>query len=190
MTTAIPKTQWAVQLTGPDELILNKQKPVHQPGPHQILCRVEAVGLCFSDLKLLKQFSTHARKTDILSGIDPAVLDEIPSYVPADQPTVPGHESVVRVVAVGDQFFMWFLGNDGRQWRAGFATSLDGVHWTKSKANPILEGGNAEAWDSGSIWGLDVVRDGDRFHIRYSATDRQSRDPQTIRIGYAGSRPK
>ena len=95
-----------------------------------------------------------------------------------------------RVIAVGDQFFMWFLGNDGRQWRVGFATSPDGVHWTKSKANPILEGGDTEAWDAGSIWGLDVVHEGDRFHIWYSATDHHSRDPQTIRIGYANSRPK
>jgi threonine dehydrogenase-like Zn-dependent dehydrogenase len=39
---------------------------------------------------------------DIVSGIEPAVLAEIPSYVPADKPTVPGHETVVRVEAVGE----------------------------------------------------------------------------------------
>jgi len=101
MNESIPQTQHAVQLIGPDELTFNRAKPVTRPGPHQILCRVEAVGLCFSDLKLLKQFSGHARKSNILSGIDPAILDEIPSYVPGNKPTVPGHESVVRVVAVG-----------------------------------------------------------------------------------------
>jgi threonine dehydrogenase-like Zn-dependent dehydrogenase len=99
----LPRTQHAVQLVGPDEVIFNQSKAVHKPGRRQILCRIEAVGLCFSDLKLLKQFSSHARKTKIISGIDPEVLKEIPSYVPGDAPTVPGHEAVVRTVAVGGE---------------------------------------------------------------------------------------
>ena len=99
----LPETQYAVQLVGPDALVLNKSKKVFSPGPHQVLCRVEVVGLCFSDLKLLKQFSCHVRKSEIVSGIDPEVLEEIPSYVPGDAPTVPGHETVVIVEAVGPQ---------------------------------------------------------------------------------------
>lgn len=103
MSSEIPKTQRAVQLIGPDELILNTAKSVHTPGPYQILCKIEAVGLCFSDLKLLKQFSEHARKGNIKSGIERAVLDEIPSYVSGDKPTVPGHETVVIVCAIGEK---------------------------------------------------------------------------------------
>ncbi len=99
----IPKTERAVQLIGPDQLVLNESKPVPAPGPHQVLCKVEVVGLCFSDLKLLKQFTGHARKSEVISGIDKNVLAEIPSYVPGDKPTVPGHETVVRVVAAGDK---------------------------------------------------------------------------------------
>ena len=97
----LPKTQYAVQLVGPDELVLNKSKEVFRPGPHQILCRVEVVGLCFSDLKLLKQFSSHVRKSEIVSGIGAEVLSQIPSYVPGEALTVPGHETVVRIEAVG-----------------------------------------------------------------------------------------
>jgi len=99
--TNIPKTQYAVQLVGPDKLILNKSKQVAIPGRHQLLCRVEAVGLCFSDLKLLKQFSSHVRKSEVVSGVDLNILKEIPSYVPGDAATVPGHEAVVRIEAVG-----------------------------------------------------------------------------------------
>jgi len=99
----IPETQRAIQLIGPNELRLNPSKRIKPPGPHQILCRVEAVGLCFSDLKLLKQFSTHARKTSILSGIDKKILEEVSSYVPDGAPTVPGHEASVRVCAVGEE---------------------------------------------------------------------------------------
>ncbi len=97
----IPKTQHAVQLVGPDELAFTESKLVPKPGPHQILCKVEVVGLCFSDLKLLKQFSTHVRKSEIVSGIDTKILKEIPSYVPGKAPTVPGHEVVVRIVEAG-----------------------------------------------------------------------------------------
>ncbi len=99
--TDLSKTQYAVQLVGPDELVLNKSKKVFAPGTHQILCRVEAVGLCFSDLKLLKQFSSHVRKSEVVSGIDLKILKEIPSYVPGKTPTVPGHETVVRIEAIG-----------------------------------------------------------------------------------------
>ncbi len=97
----LPETQCAVQLVGPDKLVLNKSKEVFRPGRHQILCRVEAVGLCFSDLKLLKQFSSHVRKSEIVSGIDLEILKEVPGYVPGEAPTVPGHEAVVIIERVG-----------------------------------------------------------------------------------------
>jgi threonine dehydrogenase-like Zn-dependent dehydrogenase len=100
-TPTIPNQQRAVQLIGPDQLQINNAKPVFEPGPHQVLGRVEVVGLCFSDLKLLKQFSGHARKSQVAGGIDQKALLEMPHYVPGDKPTVPGHETVVRIVKVG-----------------------------------------------------------------------------------------
>src|SRR5580765_2294854 len=100
-TTTIPKQQRAVQLIGPDQLQINESKAVFEPGPHQVLGRVEVVGLCFSDLKLLKQFSGHARKSAVASGIDPKALLDMPNYVPGEKPTVPGHETVIRIVKVG-----------------------------------------------------------------------------------------
>ncbi len=56
----IPEKQTAVQLVGPDKLVLNTEKSVPKPGPHQILAKVESVGLCFSDMKLL-----HAGKVPL-----------------------------------------------------------------------------------------------------------------------------
>lgn len=102
MTTAtIPQKQRAVQLVGPDQLQVNENKSVFEPGPHQVLGKVEVVGLCFSDLKLLKQFSGHARKSEVTAGVDPKALAEMPNYVPGNKATVPGHETVVRIVKVG-----------------------------------------------------------------------------------------
>ncbi len=99
----LPRVQRAVELVGPGELRVNAEKPVHPPGPHQVLCRVEAVGLCFSDLKLVKQFADHPRKSAVIAGIDRQVLEGIPSYVPGERPTVPGHEAAVRIAAVGNE---------------------------------------------------------------------------------------
>ncbi len=100
--SALPAVQHALQLVGPGKLRLNTAKPVTPPGPMQMLARVEAVGLCFSDMKLLKQFADHPRKAPIERGIDPEILRGLPSYVPGDLPTVPGHEVCCRIVAVGE----------------------------------------------------------------------------------------
>lgn len=99
--TQIAKTQNAIQFVGPDEVTLNPSKPVPEVGPTQVLVKVEAVGICFSDTKLLHAFTAHPRKGEILTGMSAAELAEIPSYVPGDRPTVPGHECCGRVVAVG-----------------------------------------------------------------------------------------
>src|SRR3712207_1419433 len=99
----LPEKQYAVQLVGPGELKVNPEKEVFRPGPYGILAKIEAVGLCFSDLKLLKQFADHPRKSEVVRGVSPEVLQEIPSYVPGNKPTVPGHEVTCRIVAVGDK---------------------------------------------------------------------------------------
>jgi threonine dehydrogenase-like Zn-dependent dehydrogenase len=99
----LPATQYAVQLVGPGQLRLNPAKAVSRPGPHQILAKVECVGLCFSDLKLLKQFDQHPRKSIVVKGLTSEALDEMPNYVPGAKPTVPGHEVTCRIVAVGSK---------------------------------------------------------------------------------------
>ena len=100
--TTIPTTQHAIQITGVDAIEVNPAKPVDAVGPTQLLLQVEACGICFSDTKLLHAFDSHPRKSEIVSGLTPAELAEIPSYKPGSAATVPGHEPVGRVVAVGD----------------------------------------------------------------------------------------
>ena len=100
---ALPETQHAVQLVGPGKLQLNREKNVPKPGPYEMLLKIQAVGLCFSDLKLLKQFDGHARKSEVVSGIDQEILKGLRSYLPGDQPVVPGHEVVCEIIAAGDR---------------------------------------------------------------------------------------
>jgi threonine dehydrogenase-like Zn-dependent dehydrogenase len=62
--------------------------PVPTPGPDQLLVRVDAVGMCFSDTKLIKQGGKHPKLYD-------RDLEK--------EPTVLGHEVALTVIAVGTQ---------------------------------------------------------------------------------------
>lgn len=101
--TQIPQTQYAVQIVAADETQLNTEKPVPELGPTQVLCKIEATGICFSDTKLLHAFTSHPRKGEVLTFMTADELATIPSYVPGETPTVPGHEACARVVAVGSE---------------------------------------------------------------------------------------
>ena len=94
----IPDRQWLWPLYGAgfDRLGIDDrpiQAPVVHPGPDQLLVRHDAVGICFSDIKIIKQGGSHPR----LVGRDLA-----------REPVVMGHEVSVTVVEVGanlrDQF--------------------------------------------------------------------------------------
>ena len=100
---AVPAEQHAIQYLGVDEFVHNAAKPVDPVGPTQLLLRVEACGICFSDTKLLHAFQDHPRKLPVVSGLTAEELADIPSYHPGAEPTVPGHEPVARVVAAGEQ---------------------------------------------------------------------------------------
>jgi predicted GH43/DUF377 family glycosyl hydrolase len=96
-----------------------------------------------------------------------------------------------EVLLVGDTYFLFHLGNNGKKWTLGVATSADGVHWTKAVANPVLDVGGKDAWDGGSILGVDVLWFDGRFHVWYAAHSLadagKDEARQAIRIGYAVS---
>lgn len=98
------------------------------------------------------------------------------------------------VLKVEDVFYMFFLGGGTNGWKAGLATSQDGIHWIKSETNPILDVGGKDDWDGGSLLGLDVLWMNDRFHLWYAAHSLadvgKAEKDQAIRIGYAISRPR
>jgi len=89
-------TQYAVQLTGPNKLILNKEKEVWEPSENELKAKVNAVGLCFSDMKLLDKFDHHARKGKVLGELG-EIISKYRGYVPDKQPTVPGHETCLAI---------------------------------------------------------------------------------------------
>jgi len=61
--------------------------PMPEPGPDQILVRVDAVGLCFSDVKLINQGGQHPKLYNRDLSIEPTRL---------------GHEASFTVIEVGE----------------------------------------------------------------------------------------
>ncbi len=90
--TPIPSTQlaWHVYGAGMENVGRDGKPveiPVPEPGPDQLLARIDAAGICFSDIKIIKQGGDHPR----LYGRDLA-----------HDPIVPGHEVALTIVQVGE----------------------------------------------------------------------------------------
>jgi predicted GH43/DUF377 family glycosyl hydrolase len=85
------------------------------------------------------------------------------------------------VISDGGLYKMWYSGisMDGR-WRVGYATSTDGINWTKYAGNPVLDAGASGDWDSDMVRVSTVIKDGTTYHMWYLSSGHQ-------RIGYATS---
>ncbi|MCE5321989.1 zinc-binding dehydrogenase [bacterium] len=63
--------------------------PISKPGPDEVLLRVDTIGICFSDVKLITQGSSHPR----ITGRDMQ-----------KEPVTPGHEVSLTVVEAGANY--------------------------------------------------------------------------------------
>lgn len=71
-------------------------------------------------------------------------------------------------------YHMWFGGgsNDALyDQQVGYATSLDGINWTKSPLNPVLERGNSGDWDATIASFPSVIDDNGQFKMWYTGKD-------------------
>jgi len=89
--------------------------------------------------------------------------------------------AIVNTVLFHENIYkMWYEGDDG----IGYATSLDGINWTKDSINnPVLEPGQAGAWDEMEINNASVLVKDNIYHLWYSGIDFFDDN----RIGYATS---
>jgi len=90
-TSPIPETMlaWELYGSGFERLGRNDKPaeiPVPMPGADELLARVDACGLCFSDVKIINLGGEHPR----LAGRDLST-----------EPVIPGHEAALTIVAVG-----------------------------------------------------------------------------------------
>ncbi|MFC4034862.1 zinc-binding alcohol dehydrogenase family protein [Streptomyces polygonati] len=98
-TTTGQLSGWAVGQTGPiaSGPLTMVRRPVPEPGPHDLLLRVEACGVCRTDLHLAE--------------------GDLPPHRPS---TIPGHEIVGRVIAAGEHTSRFAVGaRVGGAWLRG-----------------------------------------------------------------------
>ena len=98
-------------------------------------------------------------------------------------PGAPDHDGVgsAWVLQDGKSFRMWYAG-----WNAGIATlcyasSADGLQWTKYSGNPVLGNGPSGTWDSRGVFTPSVLLEGGTFRM-WMAGRNDGNQPQ---IGYA-----
>ncbi len=86
------------------------------------------------------------------------------------------------VIFKDGQYQMWYQGdinNDFSGIEIGFATSPDGINWTKHPDNPILKP-DPGSWDSENVYFLQSIKDGHRYRMWYSG-----KGANVNRLGYA-----
>lgn len=82
------------------------------------------------------------------------------------------------VIKNGSTYHMWYSGKSSSHWKLGYATSSDGIQWTKHPSNPVLD--KTQSWENVGGDGLGnptVLYDGTLFHMWYHVSG----------IGYAVS---
>jgi len=87
------------------------------------------------------------------------------------------------VISDGGLYKMWYTGldNNGVS-RIGYATSSNGITWTKYEGNPVLGIGGYGSWDSEDVSRPAVIKEGGTYRMWYTGDDGV-----TSRIGYATS---
>jgi L-iditol 2-dehydrogenase len=81
---AVPRTMKAWVLDGPEQLRLT-EKPVPQPGPAEVLVRIDAVSICGTDVEII----THGLPAIVQGG------------TPFNKNFTPGHEYMGTIVKLG-----------------------------------------------------------------------------------------
>lgn len=89
----------------------------------------------------------------------------------------------ITVLFTDSLFHMWYGGGNGSVDRIGYATSPDGINWTRSPNNPVLSQGEAGSWDEVGVQQPVVLFDGALFHMWYHSPSGAG----IFKIGYATS---
>lgn len=92
----------------------------------------------------------------------------------------------------GAMYHMWYSGFEGTTWfdpmQEGYATSTNGINWTKHPENPVLTLGPQNSFYDTWVIGSSVIFFGDLFYMWFGGWDGTSTNPfQYWRIGLATS---
>jgi predicted GH43/DUF377 family glycosyl hydrolase len=112
------------------------------------------------------------------SGSNPVLVTGAPGAWDASDVKSP------TVVKDGATYKMWYTGTaEAGTMAIGYATSTDGVTWTKSGSNPVLSVGGSGAWDEYEVGRPTVIKDGSAYKMWYTGAS----NTWVYTIGYATS---
>jgi len=83
-------------------------------------------------------------------------------------------------------YHMWYSSWDSVNTRIGYATSPDGIAWTKYTGNPVLDIGLPGSWDESGVTRATVVYNESVYHMWYTGNNTSG----VNRLGYATSPDK
>ena len=81
----------------------------------------------------------------------------------------------------GASYRMWYSGYIYATAKIGFATSPDGIHWTKYDQNPVLVAGGNGGWDDYTVGAFTVMLEGSKYWMWYNGV-RAEGDSQQIGV--------
>lgn len=87
----------------------------------------------------------------------------------------------------GATYHMWYTGYSntlGTDMQIGYASSMDGINWTKYENNPILGTAEASGWDQAYNGYATVIPSSDGYHMWYSAS-HNSLAATKFQVGFA-----
>ncbi len=79
-----------------------------------------------------------------------------------------GEVSPTSILKEKGLYKLWYHGFNAGTRQIGYATSPDGIQWTKYAGNPIVSPGPGGAWDAGSVCEPNVVHVGGQYFMYYS----------------------
>ncbi|MDD5071846.1 MAG: right-handed parallel beta-helix repeat-containing protein [Patescibacteria group bacterium] len=85
------------------------------------------------------------------------------------------------VVKENETWMMWFGGGPNTNHGIGYATSADGITWTKSATNPIMHKDDGVSWRNDRTYTPIVIKDGDVYKMWFTGKDSSG----NYAIGYA-----
>ena len=97
-----------------------------------------------------------------------------------------GDVSAATILFDGVQYKMWYAGWDEvrEHRRIGYATSSDGIAWTKHEGNPVMDIGPSGSWEDRRIESPCVLFEGGHYKMWYTGVDYAT---DHRRIGHATS---
>jgi NADPH:quinone reductase-like Zn-dependent oxidoreductase len=137
--------------------------PVPSPSESELLVKIDAIGLCFSDVKLIKAGESHPR---------------VYSKDLAKDPVIPGHEAVMTIVKVGEKLKKRY--SVGQRFIIQADIYYKGVGWAYGYA---LDGGMAQY----SLLGEKVLNGDEGCSCCLSRTPSPPPSPRSSNLGLAFS---